>query len=112
MKNDKMQVSAFQRRVYEATRRIPRGKVTTYKLLGRAIGCGSGRAVGQALKVNPFAPDVPCHRVIRSDLSIGGFCGERQGPQIDRKKALLAGEGVRFDGDRLSRPEDLYSFDG
>ncbi|MBW2121538.1 MAG: MGMT family protein, partial [Deltaproteobacteria bacterium] len=108
MKRKRGEVTEFQNRVYAAARKIPRGKVTTYKYLARAIGCGSSRAVGQALRVNPFAPEVPCHRVIRSDLTIGGFSGQVEGPSIEEKKALLAREGVRFDGDRLSRREDVY----
>jgi methylated-DNA-[protein]-cysteine S-methyltransferase len=103
-------VTDFQRRVYDATKKIPRGKVTTYKLVSEAIGCRSSQAVGQALKVNPFAPHVPCHRVIRSDLTIGGFSGAIKGPQIEKKKALLLTEGVRFEGDRLRDSADLYTF--
>jgi methylated-DNA-[protein]-cysteine S-methyltransferase len=110
MKKIEPQVTEFQKRVYAATRRIPRGKVTTYKSLAQAIGCGSSQAVGQALSVNPFAPEVPCHRVIRSDLTIGGFSGQVEGPEIEDKKALLLEEGVRFNGDRLSNPEDVYLF--
>jgi methylated-DNA-[protein]-cysteine S-methyltransferase len=106
------EITEFQRRVYDATRRIPRGKVTTYGYLANAIGSCSSRAVGQALKVNPFAPEVPCHRVIRSDLTIGGFSGALKGPQIERKKALLREEGVRFDGDRLLNPENVHTFAG
>jgi methylated-DNA-[protein]-cysteine S-methyltransferase len=111
MKKDKIQISKFQRRVYEATRKIPSGKVTTYKHLAKSIHCGSSQAVGQALKTNPFAPEVPCHRVIRSDLTIGGFSGELDGPKIEKKKAMLAKEGVRFTGDRLFNPDDVYTFD-
>ena len=110
MRESPKRVTEFQERVYAATQRIPRGKVTTYRNLARAIGCGSSRAVGQALKVNPFAPEVPCHRVIRSDLTIGGFSGKLKGPEIDRKRALLLKEGVRFAGDRLSDPETIYNF--
>jgi hypothetical protein len=44
-------------------------------------------------------------------LTIGGFSGQTEGPEIDDKKALLLEEGVRFDGDRLSNPEDVYSYD-
>jgi methylated-DNA-[protein]-cysteine S-methyltransferase len=54
------------------------------------------RAVGQALKRNPFAPVVPCHRVVRSDGSLGGFNGCTSGCEIDRKIKLLAQEGVTF----------------
>ena len=101
-------ITDFQRRVYEAARTIPRGKVTTYKLLAEAIGCGSSRAVGQALRRNPFAPAVPCHRVIRTDLTVGGFTGKTCGPSIRRKKALLEKEDVRFAGDRLHDPGRVF----
>lgn len=97
-------VTPFQRQVYQAVARIPKGRVMTYQGLARAIGCGSCQAVGQALKRNPFAPTVPCHRVINSDLTLGGFAGQRQGEEIDRKLALLAGEGVLFANGRLQDP--------
>ncbi|MEM9018196.1 MAG: MGMT family protein, partial [Verrucomicrobiota bacterium] len=58
----------FERRVYDALHLIPRGKVTTYGLLGKFIGCRSAQAIGQALRRNPFAPDTPCHRVVSGDL--------------------------------------------
>ncbi len=96
-----MVVTEFQKRVYAAVSRIPKGRVATYKGIAVRIGCGSPRAVGQALKKNPFAPDVPCHRVIASDLAIGGFQGRQEGAAIRRKVALLAAEGVRFSGGRL-----------
>jgi methylated-DNA-[protein]-cysteine S-methyltransferase len=105
-------VTPFQQRVYDAVRCVPCGRVATYAELGRAIGCRSPRAVGQALRRNPFAPEVPCHRVIASDLTIGGFCGERQGPEIKRKLTLLAAEGVPFDSDgRLCEPDRLFIFE-
>jgi methylated-DNA-[protein]-cysteine S-methyltransferase len=88
--------------VYATVSRIPRGKVSTYRLVGLALGCGSARAIGQALKRNPFAPKVPCHRVIASDLSIGGFSGHRSGPEISRKIKLLASEGVIFRNGQLA----------
>ena len=57
-------LSAFQRRVYGALSAVPAGRVVSYRELGRAIGCRCPRAVGRALRVNPLAPQVPCHRVI------------------------------------------------
>ncbi len=63
----------FQKRVYSVLKLIPRGKVTTYKILGDFIGCRSAQAIGQALTRNPDAPWVPCHRVIRTDGTIGGY---------------------------------------
>ncbi len=104
-----MRISAFQERVYRAARRIPRGRVTTYKLLAAAIGCRSPRAVGQALRHNPFAPEVPCHRVIRTDLTVGGFMGEEQGPLRRRKIDLLRREGVLFRRGVLIDAARLYA---
>jgi len=93
------QVTPFRRKVYEALLEVPRGYVTTYGVLARRVGCGSAQAVGGALRSNPFAPEVPCHRVVASDLSIGGFCGCREGAEIGRKAGLLKAEGVRFGTD-------------
>lgn len=102
--------TTFQREVYAATMRVPMGKVTTYALLARAIGCASPRAVGQALRRNPFAPKVPCHRVIASDLGIGGFNGRRAGPEVERKMRLLESEGVPLRNGRLADPRRLHTF--
>jgi len=102
--------TTFEKKVYAATRRIPRGKVTTYGLLAGEIGCGSSRAVGQALARNPFAPVVPCHRVIRSDMTTGGFSGAKAGPTVEKKVRLLKKEGVVFDGGKLSEVEAVFHF--
>jgi methylated-DNA-[protein]-cysteine S-methyltransferase len=110
MSRTKREVTEFEGRVYSATKRIPRGKVTTYKKLAGAIGCGSSRAVGQALRRNPFAPVVPCHRVIRSDLTLGGFAGRTQGAFLRRKTTLLSKEGVEFAEGRLAEPKRVYTF--
>ncbi|MBQ0049215.1 MAG: MGMT family protein [Bacteroidales bacterium] len=85
-------ITDFQRRVYLALLQVKRGETISYKQLAARIGCRSAQAVGQALKRNPFAPDVPCHRVVAADGSIGGFHGEREGEMIDRKRALLESE--------------------
>jgi len=89
--------TAFEERVYGLLRKIPRGRVTTYGALAEAVGIASPRAVGQALRRNPFAPEVPCHRVIRSDLQIGGFGGQTEGAKPAKKRRLLQEEGVSFD---------------
>ncbi len=103
-------LTPFQRRVYRALLKIPRGKVTTYRLLAAHLGCGSYRAVGQALRRNPLAPLVPCHRVISSDLSPGGFQGRTDGRAATRKLMLLKAEGVRFVGGRLEDPSRVFDF--
>ena len=87
-------ITPFQRKVYLELLNVPRGECITYGELARRIGCRSAQAVGQALKRNPFAPEVPCHRVIASDGSPGGFHGKRKGEMIARKLQLLEEEGA------------------
>jgi len=94
-------ISEFRRKVYDALLDVPRGRVTTYGALARRIGCASAQAVGGALRHNPFAPHVPCHRVLAADGSIGGFSGHRDGPDIARKIALLRSEGVALRDDGM-----------
>lgn len=103
-------VTPFESRVYAACSEVPAGRVTTYARLAAAVGCGSARAVGQALKRNPFAPEVPCHRVVCSDRSLGGFTGHREGEEVRRKRRLLEGEGVGFEGDGRIKAECLWEF--
>lgn len=100
----------FERRVYEATSRIPRGRVTTYLHLAEEIGCRSSRAVGQALRRNPFAPEVPCHRVISSSLGKGGFAGKTEGEKLAWKLRLLAEEGVEFKNGKLGDPSLVIDY--
>jgi len=120
-------VTKYQWDVYDFILKIPRGKVTTYKIISESIG-GSARSggifttqlhltvypcilsAGGALRINPFAPYVPCHRVVASNLFIGGFCGQWAGrrsasqksedkeqDQIKRKVGLLKEEGIEVD---------------
>ncbi len=104
-----LEVTVFQQRVYAALCRVPRGRVTTYGRLAREIGCGSAQAVGQALRRNPFAPEVPCHRVIAADLTLGGFDGQRGGKMLEKKRRLLSAEGVELDDEgRLSDVRQLW----
>jgi methylated-DNA-[protein]-cysteine S-methyltransferase len=100
----------FQKQVFAALSQVPRGRVITYKQLAKHLGCRSCRAVGQALKRNPYAPQVPCHRVIASDLTPGGFMGRRGGVAGRRKLDLLAEEGVRFHAGKLAEPKRLFCF--
>ena len=101
-------ITEFQRKVYLALLDVPRGTTISYKELGERIGCRSAQAIGQALKHNPFAPDVPCHRVIASDGSIGGFHGQRSGDMIDRKRALLQAESSSPKSEENGQGNDTY----
>jgi len=95
----------FNDAVYAKIKEIPMGKVTTYKEVAVAIGKpGASRAVGNALNRNPNPIKVPCHRVVRSDRSIGGFS-----KGADEKKRLLKKESVKFDGNKV-RPEYMFRF--
>ena len=86
--------TAFQNKVYELCKKVPRGKVTTYKEIAKAMKTKAYRAVGQALRRNPWAPNVPCHRVVCSDGSLGGFMGKRTETAVRKKILLLKKEKV------------------
>ena len=80
----------FNERVYELCKRIPKGKVSTYSEIARKLNTKAYRAVGQALRNNPYAPfPVPCHRVISSSGNIYGFKGKLKGKAIQEKISLL-----------------------
>ncbi len=102
--------TSFEQRVYEALCLVPKGRVTTYRDLAIAIGCRSNQAIGQALRRNPYAPEVPCHRVIRADLTLGGFAGQREGEETERKRKLLESEGVTFDALGRVDKSRVYEF--
>ena len=79
----------FNERVWAMTARIPAGKVVTYADIATALGTKAYRAVGNALNRNPYAPGVPCHRVVGSDGRLTGFAGG-----LPKKESLLNREGV------------------
>ena len=91
----------FASRVYKLLKKVPPGEVTTYKLLAKALGVKAYQAVGQALKNNPDAPRIPCHRVVKSNGRIGGFMGRIDKKSKNKKKALLEKEGIEFVGDKI-----------
>jgi len=85
---------AFYRRVWLECAKIPLGEIRTYKEIAISIGNPrASRAVANALAKNPFAPVIPCHRVIRSDGKIGGYSGEGG---IRKKIFLLKKEGIKI----------------
>ena len=90
---------------------IPRGKVTTYRLIAKKLDTNAYRAVGNACRNNPYAPRVPCHRVVKSDGTIGGFAGKTSGKTVQRKVELLRREGVQVkDGKIVNFEKVLFEF--
>jgi len=84
----------FQQKVWTYLRKIPRGSVKTYSQVAKGIGKPFAvRAVANAIGKNPFAPKIPCHRVIRSDGSLGGYSGKGG---VKKKRFLLKKEGIRL----------------
>jgi methylated-DNA-[protein]-cysteine S-methyltransferase len=80
----------LERRVYQKLLKVPKGKVTTYSELAKAVGLQNGqRQIGQIMSRNPFPVIIPCHRVVKSDGKIGGyFYGEKI------KSKMLSAEGI------------------
>ena len=84
----------FQLKVWAYLRKIPRGSVKTYTQVAKAIGKPhAARAVANAVGKNPYAPKIPCHRVIRSNGSLGGYSGKGG---IKTKRFLLKKEGLKL----------------
>ena len=90
----KLKGTKFQLKVWSYLRKIPRGKVKTYYEVAKGIGKPLAvRAVANAIGKNPYPPKIPCHRVIRSDGSLGGYSGKGG---VKTKRFLLKKEGVRL----------------
>lgn len=87
-------ISPFQELVYEATKKIPRGRISTYFQVAKYIGNEKAcQAVGNALNKNPFAPKVPCHRVVSSSGSLGGYAfGEKKKIRLLREEGVLVAD--------------------
>lgn len=97
----------FQEQVWRYCAQIPRGRVTSYRLLAKAIGSPqASRAVGNALNKNPYAPEVPCHRVVKNDGRLGGYAGGTAA-----KARILRQEGVFVKAGRVVDFRDkLFTF--
>ncbi|MDP4039750.1 MAG: MGMT family protein [Candidatus Pacearchaeota archaeon] len=95
----------FPEKCYNLLRKVPKGKVTTYKALAEALNSKAYRAVGKAMNKNPFAPEVPCHRVINSSGELGGFAYG-----IKEKIKLLKSEGVEIKNNKIDLKIYEYKF--
>ena len=90
----KLKGTQFQLKVWSYLKKIPKGKLKTYAQVAKAIGKPKAvRAVANAIGKNPFPPKIPCHRVIRSDVKLGGYSAKGG---IKTKKKLLKNEGFSF----------------
>ena len=89
-------MKSFNEKVYEILKKVPKGKVTTYKVLANKLNTKAYRAVGNAMNKNPYAPQVPCHRVIKSNGEVGGFATGTM-----NKIKLLKKEGVKIEKGKI-----------
>ena len=87
---------SFNEKVWALTARIPAGQVRTYAWIAHELRSKGYRAVGNALNRNPYAPAVPCHRVVGSNGSLTGFAGG-----LEKKRKLLAEEGITMKNGRV-----------
>ncbi len=103
---DEVMQKGFAARVYFEVSKIPQGRVSSYKAIAEKLGSRAYRAIGQALNKNPFWPIVPCHRILASDGSLGGFArGEQE------KLRLLKAEGVSIENQKIIKTHRKNSLD-
>ncbi len=96
----------FKEKVYSITKKIPKGRVSTYRDVAHALNCRAYRAVGNALNKNKHPIIIPCHRVVSSNGSIGGYSGG-----IKNKIKLLKKEGIGIRNNKIIDFEKvLYKF--
>ena len=96
----------LEHKVYEKLLQVPKGKVTTYSELAKAVGLKNGqRAIGRIMSKNPFPVIVPCHRVILANGKIGGYAW---GEKI--KTNMLSKEGVKIKKGRILDSNKIYRF--
>ncbi len=95
----------FNEKVYELCKKVPKGKISTYKILASKLNSKAYRAVGQALNKNPYS-NVPCHRVVGSNAHLTGFAHGLNG-----KRKLLEKEGIKIKNNKILNFKDvIYRF--
>jgi methylated-DNA-[protein]-cysteine S-methyltransferase len=98
--------TVFNEKCYSILRKVPKGKVTTYKEIARKLNSKAYRAVGNAMNHNPYAPSVPCHRVVNSNGNIGGFASG-----IKKKIEMLRKEGIEINNkNKIDLKKSFYRF--
>ena len=96
---------SFNEKCYDLLRKVPKGKITTYKEIANILGIKAYRAVGNAMNKNPYAPKIPCHRVIKSNGEVGGFANG-----IDKKIKILKIEGIEIKNKKIDLKKYLFQF--
>ena len=91
----------FDEKVWKLMQRVPKGRVTTYSMIAKKLNTRAYRAVGNACRKNPYAPRVPCHRVVRSDGMVGGFGGKTSGKTVQKKIQMLRKEDVEIKNGKI-----------
>jgi len=97
----------FDENVWKLMQRIPKGRVTTYSMIAKKLNTRAYRAVGNACRKNPYAPRVPCHRVVRTDGTVGGFGGKTSGKTVEKKIRLLRKENVEIKNGKITNFEKV-----
>lgn len=97
----------FQDAVYCLVRQIPKGKITTYSEIAKALNSRAYRVVGTALKNNKKPIVIPCHRVINSDGSVGAYKGKKNSKE---KSKLLKKEGVKIINNKINLKKNIFKF--
>jgi methylated-DNA-[protein]-cysteine S-methyltransferase len=100
-----MKPLSFDQKCYKLLKKIPKGKVTTYKEIADAIGTKAYRAVGNAMKKNKNPIVIPCHRVVKSNGEIGGYS-----KGISKKIKLLKKEGIEIKNHKIDLEKFGYFF--
>lgn len=96
---------SFNECCYSILSKVPKGKVTTYGAVAKALNTKAYRAVGNAMNKNPYAPKVPCHRVVGSDGSMTGFASG-----IKNKVKMLKKEGIEIKNNKVNLEEYEHKF--
>ncbi|MBT4858893.1 MGMT family protein [archaeon] len=122
-------MTTFNEKCYTLLKKVPKGRVTTYKEISNALETKAYQAVGNAMRCNPYVsemqnisdhaqkssisdtPKVPCHRVVKSDGNIGGFKGKTKGKEISEKINILKKEGIQIKNNKIVKFDKiLYKF--
>jgi len=97
-KNNKLTNSpSFSNQIYQLLLSVPKGQITTYADLAKALNSKAYRAVGSAMAKNPWLICIPCHRVVNANGSLGNYA-----LGSDKKRHLLEMEGIEFSGEKIS----------